>query len=408
MAGYKQTEVGAMPKEWDVLPLQAVCRKPITYGIVQCGPDVREGIPYVRVSDMVAPQLNVERMLRTAPSIAARYSRSTLEDGDLVYALRGRLGEVRQVTGAVIGANLTQGTARLAPGLPVLSSYLLWAMRTQEVLRQAETEAKGTTFREITLADLRRIKIAIPPRSEQIVVAAALGDVDALLDGLDRLIAKKRDLKQAAMQQILTGQVRLPGFSSEWTGVRLADVAEIVSGATPRTREAAFWNGGIKWCTPTDITSCHGKYLFSTERTISPLGLASCGARLLPAGALLLCSRATVGEVRIAGCEICTNQGFKALVCGPSVANEWVYYTLLTMRQQMLERAFGSTFLEISKANVAALELRLPLRAEQEAIAGILSDMDAELEALETRREKTRLLKQGMMQELLTGRIRLV
>ena len=181
-----------------------------------------------------------------------------------------------------------------------------------------------------------------------------------------------------------------------------------MSGGTPKTTDPTYWNGGIKWCTPTDITGCTGKYLRETERTISRLGLHSSGARLLPAGTLLLCSRATIGEVRIASGEICTNQGFKSLVCTEEVSNEFLYNKLLTLKQEMLERAFGSTFLEISKGNLAAIEVNTPLFPEQTAIAAVLSDMDTELSALEARRDKTRNLKRAMMQELLTGKTRLV
>jgi type I restriction enzyme S subunit len=185
-------------------------------------------------------------------------------------------------------------------------------------------------------------------------------------------------------------------------------VAEIVSGGTPRTGDASYWNGGIKWCTPTDITRYSGKYLTETERTISRAGLNNSGATMLPIGALLLCSRATIGEVKIAGVPICTNQGFKSLICLPEFDNEFMYYKLLTMKAQMVERAFGSTFLEISTRNVASLEFHAPPLPEQRAIAEALSDMDAALAALEARREKTRALKQAMMQDLLTGRVRLV
>jgi type I restriction enzyme S subunit len=252
------------------------------------------------------------------------------------------------------------------------------------------------------------IPVAVPRPPEQRAIVGALSDVDALIDVLDQLIAKKRDLKQGAMQQLLTGQNRLPGVTGEWEVKRLGELADIISGGTPKTSEPTYWSGSIKWCTPTDITGCSGKYLFETERTISTDGLASCSAQLLPVGSLLLCSRATIGEVRIAGCEICTNQGFKSLVCKPDVSNEFLYYKLLTMKSQMVERAIGSTFLEISKKDTAALELSVPEHGEQTAIAEVLSDMDAELAALEQRRDKTRALKQGMMQELLTGRTRLV
>src|SRR5206468_3975867 len=113
--GYKQTEVGVIPDEWKVSRLQDACHTPITYGIVQCGPHTRDGVPYIRVSDMNGPELDVSQMLRTSPTIAAKFARSTVQEGDLVYALRGKLGEVRRLRKDVAGANLTQGTARVAP-----------------------------------------------------------------------------------------------------------------------------------------------------------------------------------------------------------------------------------------------------------------------------------------------------
>ena len=256
--------------------------------------------------------------------------------------------------------------------------------------------------------DLHELEVTLPPLLEQRAIATALSDVDTLIRSLDQLIAKKRSLKQAAMQQLLTGRRRLPGFEGDWEVRRLGDVVEIVNGGTPKTSIAEYWDSGIAWCTPTDITATNGKYLSETARTISALGLANCSARLLPPGALLLCSRATLGEVKIAAGAVCTNQGFKSLICGDSVNNEFLYYKLLTMRPQMVEKAIGSTFLEISKKDVALLEIPLPPPCEQTAIATILSDMDAEIAALVRRRDKTRALKQGMMQELLTGRKRLV
>jgi len=174
-------------------------------------------------------ELDVDRMLRTSPAIASKFVRSKVAEGDLVYALRGKIGEVRQVRSDLAGANLTQGTARLSPSDRIARGYFIWAMRNPRSVRQAELEAKGTTFREITLADLRHIQILVPPLAEQRGIAEALSDVDALLDAIERLIAKKRDLKQATMQQLLTGQTRLPGFNRKWELKRLGDLFEITS-----------------------------------------------------------------------------------------------------------------------------------------------------------------------------------
>jgi type I restriction enzyme S subunit len=288
------------------------------------------------------------------------------------------------------------------------NGYKCYCFQNRDIKRQFLFYAVGTKVSGISKTNIAKIFLPVPPLAEQCAIAEALSDVDALIAALDKLIAKKRDLKQAAMQKLLTGNQRLPGFSGEWEVKRLGELAEIISGGTPKTSEASYWQGSIKWCTPTDITGCSEKYLVETERTISAAGLASCSAQLLPIGTLLLCSRATIGEVKIAGCEICTNQGFKSLVCKPGVHNEFLYYKLLTMKSKMIERAIGSTFLEISKKDTIDLELSIPEQAEQTAIAAVLSDMDAGIAALERKLDKIRALKQGMMQELLTGKTRLV
>jgi type I restriction enzyme S subunit len=124
-------------------------------------------------------------------------------------------------------------------------------MRNTQSLRQAEMEAKGTTFREITLADLRRINILIPPPPEQRAIAEVLSDADALLGRLERLITKKRDLKQAAMQQLLTGQTRLPGFHGEWEMKSVGEIACVSKGTQLHSNETnpnghfPHYNGGI-------------------------------------------------------------------------------------------------------------------------------------------------------------------
>jgi type I restriction enzyme S subunit len=259
-------------------------------------------------------------------------------------------------------------------------------------------------------AILARVVVPYAPLPEQRAIAAALSDADALLDGLTRLIAKKRDLKQAAMQQLLTGQTRLPGFSGEWEVKSCGEIGEIRSGGTPSTNQPDFWNGGLPWCTPTDITGLSGrKYLTETARTISPGGLIASAADLIPSRSLIMTTRATIGECAINLVPMTTNQGFKNVVPYAGTDVEFLYYLMTLRKAGLISLCGGSTFLEIGKKQLSAYELRLPKdKTEQTAIAAVLSDMDTELEALEARREKTRALKQAMMQELLTGRTRLV
>lgn len=261
----------------------------------------------------------------------------------------------------------------------------------------------------LSVKKLLELEYPIPQnKEEQTAIAEALSDIDSLISSLQKLIEKKKAIKQGTMQELLTGKKRLPGFSGEWSKQQLGDICNIVNGGTPSTSIAEFWNGKILWCTPTDITSCSTKYIYTTESKITESGLKASSATLLPKGALLLCSRATIGEVRIAGNTICTNQGFKSLVVHQNISNEWLYYMVHVLKFNMLEKAIGSTFLEISKKDLAELDIIVPEFTEQKAIAQVLSDMDSEIELLEKKLAKYQQIKQGMMQELLTGRIRLV
>ena len=398
---YKWTEAGVIPIDWRDSQIRDVCTlingrgfKPHEWRT--------SGLPIIRIQNLNGSDVFNYYDGSFNPKIL-------VPDGQLLFAWSGSRG-------TSFGPHIWHGstgllnyhTWKVVPNESnVDTSFLFHALR--HLTAYIEAAAHGVSALVHTQKwEMETFHLAVPPPKEQHAIAEALSDVDGLLGALETLLAKKRSAKQAAVQQLLTGKTRLPGFGEQWTTRRLGDVTHIVSGATPSTRVAAYWNGEIPWCTPTDITSTRGKYLETTDRSITRDGLASCAATLLPPGALLLCTRATIGEVRIAGSWICTNQGFKALVCKQGTSNEFLYYLLLILKPQMLERAIGSTFLEIGKQDVASIEASFPLEEEQVAIATVLSDMDAEIAALEARRDKSRAIKLGMMQQLLTGRVRLV
>jgi type I restriction enzyme S subunit len=279
------------------------------------------------------------------------------------------------------------------------------------IFKKQINEHLGATINQITNKSLNSFKVSLPPTNEERTkIAKALSDVDVLLAALDKVIAKKRDLKQAAMQQLLTGQTRLPGFSGDWEVTRLSALADIRSGGTPSTGEPSFWDGDIPWCTPTDITALSGyKHLGETARKITSLGLNASSAEMIPAKSVVMTSRATIGECSINLVPVSTNQGFKNFVPYAKTDVDFLYYLLGTQKKGFISLCGGSTFLEIGKTQLAAYEVWIPsAKAEQTAIAAVLSAMDEELSVLEQRRNKTADLKQGMLQELLTGRTRLV
>jgi len=406
-AGYKQTEVGVIPVDWDCKALQELTdpARPIGYGIVQTGKSVLNGVRCVRVLDMVG-LIDPDQLITTSQEISQAYKRTLLRENDLVIALRGKIGAVAVIRKELAGANLTRGVALLSASDSIDCGYLSQYLSSSVGKSTIEKNLNGSALQEIPIASLRKIPAVVPPLPEQRAIAAALSDVDALLAKLDQFIAKKRDLKQAAMQQLLTGQTRLPGFSGEWEVTRLGDaLTEIGDGATPSTANIANFGGNIPWVVIDDIRD----EIVSTRNTLTEKGLMSCAAHLWPPGTLILSTGATIGEVGIAKVPLATKQGICGLRFDPNSASSiFMKYWFVKNKQLLLSKAQGSSIKEVRAPTLVQFSVHLPGIEEQTAIATVLSDMDAELAALEARRDKTRALKQGMMQELLTGRIRLV
>lgn len=202
-------------------------------------------------------------------------------------------------------------------------------------------------------------------------------------------------------------QTEIGVIPEDWEIKYLSDFGKIQSGGTPSTTMAEYWGGNIAWCTPSDITSTPTKYINVTERTITEAGLNNSAATVMPAGSILLCTRATIGELKINSIPMATNQGFKNITVNNSGNAEFLYYLLQTKKSRMLDLAIGSTFLEISKTALSKILLQIPMRDEQNKIADALSDMDNLVVVLEKQIAKKKAIKQGAMQELLTGKCRL-
>ncbi|NHB33596.1 restriction endonuclease subunit S [Helicobacter pylori] len=192
---------------------------------------------------------------------------------------------------------------------------------------------------------------------------------------------------------------------SNWQRVRLGDIAEIIGGGTPSTQITSFWNGSINWFTPTEIGIT--KYVYKSQRTITPLGLKKSSAKLLPIGTILLTSRASIGDCAILKEIATTNQGFQSLIPLEKINNEFLYYLILTLKNKLLELASGSTFLEVSPNKIKNLLIPLPPLNEQIAIANILSGLDRYLCSLDALILKKESVKKALSFELLSQRKRL-
>lgn len=414
-AGYKQTEVGIIPEDWHRKSLESLTdpARPIGYGIVQTGKPVLNGVKCVRVVDIVNGMVDTESLITTSEAISQAYKRTILRDGDLILALRGKIGAVAVVTAELAGSNLTRGVALLSKGPSFDSRFLAHYLSSSRGRAEFDRNLNGSALQEIPIASLRKISAVVPPQTEQRAIATALSNVDALLAKVDQLIAKKRDLKQAAMQQLLTGQTRLPGFSGEWTRRQMGDVINSCSsGATPYRGNPDFYKGTIKW-----ISSGELNYNVITETIehISEDAVQKSNLKIHPIGTFLMAitgleAAGTRGSCGIVGSPAATNQSCMAIYPSAELRTEYLFhYYKLRGNELAFEYCQGTKQQSYTAKIVKLLPIDLPPTVqEQTAIATLLSDMDTELAALEARRDKTRALKQGMMQALLTGRIRLV
>ncbi len=330
-----------------------------------------------------------------------------LKTGDVLITKDGTIGKVGYVENLILPATLNSGVFVVRPKHDEIFPKYLYYIFTSEIFEAFLSRlTAGSTINHLYQKDFVYFDFYIPHLSEQKAIATALSCVDVLIASLEALIAKKENIKTATMQQLLTGKKRLDGFSGEWEEKKLGDIVTVIGGGTPSTTISNYWNGHIDWYTPTEVGK--DKYISKSIRTLTDEGFQNSSTTILPIGTILFTSRAGIGDMSILMTEGCTNQGFQSFVVKKDIDNEFIYYLTSTLTSKFLQNASGSTFLEISPNQVKQINVLVPKYKEQIAIATILSDMDKELEALNTRLEKTKAIKVGMMQELLTGKTRLI
>jgi len=389
-AGYKQTDIGVMPDEW--VPFAAADlvdrHAPICYGVVQVGQDTNGGVPIVAIK--YVKEIASAPLHRTAPALERPYSRSRVKGGDVLISIKGTIGRVGVVPTGFEG-NISRELARLRPRDGCSAEYIAHQLEADPTQARIARAVVGTTRLEFSIATLRKFEVPVPNSlDEQRAIATALSEVDALLGGLIRLIAKKRDLKEAAMQQLLTAQTRLPGFDGDWEVMPLGELANVTKGTqlpssdTDAEGQFPHFNGGIFPSSYTDIANTAAGTIAISE------GGNSCGYVQL------------ISEPFWRG-------GHCYAVVPEGVDNRFLFHALKGRQIAIMGLRVGSGLPNVQKTALKAFEVDLPSDpAEQSAIASVLSDMDAELSALEARRDKTRDLKRAMMQELLTGKTRLI
>lgn len=392
--GYKQTELGIIPEDWEVVNLSNLAKVNGRIGFrgytVADLVDAGQGAYAIGGKHIANMSLN----LSDAEYISwEKYYESPeimVKKGDIVLAQRGTLGK-----SAIIANDI--GPATINPSLVLINKikcdngYLAYWLQSEKIIGYICSINSQTSIPMITQNQIEHIPIAIPyEQNEQRAIAEALSDVDGLIVALDKKIAKKRLIKQGAMQQLLTGKTRLPGFSDEWVENKLGKISHIKTGS--RNGDQAVENGKYPFFVRSQKVYAIDTYSFDGE-------------------AILVPGEGGIGNIfhYINGKFDFHQRVYKISDFANEVCGKFIYF--------YMSRYFGEYALSLTvKATVDSLRLptfeefviHMPSNIkEQQAIATILSDMDKEIADLEAQRGKYRLLKSGMMQKLLTGQIRL-
>ena len=383
--GYKQTEIGVIPEDWEIKEIKRI--SPLQRGF---------DLPYLQIKDGSYPVI-------FSNGVGAYHAQYMVKGPGVVTGRSGTIGKVHYVGENYWPHNTSLWVTNFFGNYPKYIYYLFNTINW-------ELYNSGSGVPTLNRNDIHDLKCAIPSVEEQKCIAEALSDVDSMISSLEKLIEKKKAVKQGAMQELLTGKKRLPGFTGEWMSILFKDIYEFAKeGGTPSTSNVQYYhNGKIPFI---KIEHLFSKYIEAGKEFITEEGLNNSSAWLIPTESIIFSNGATIGEISINKIPVSTKQGILGIIPKELFLTEFLFYYL---SHQMFLNSVKSVTTH-GTMDVAYLKdmnnilLYVPKdKKEQIAIATYLADIDNEIEALEQKLAKTRQIKQGMMQKLLTGKIRLV
>lgn len=418
-AGYKHTEVGVIPVDWDVTTLLHVAKTSMQNGLF-FKPELKgAGVKLINVGDLFSRYPIDTESLELFRATAKEVERFGVYSGDLFFTRSSIVPSGIAHCNTYVSRSsepvvFDSHVIRFRPNAEIVHSSYLFRFCGASIARQyLVSNAKTGTMTTIDQGVLGKCPVLIPPKKEQEAIADALSDADALIESLEQLLAKKRHLKQGSMQELLTGKMRLPGFSGNWEILPIGAIADVKTGPFGSAlHESDYVQSG----TPI-ITVEHLGEFGVTRQNLPLVSDEDCrrlGAYSLKAGDIVFSRVGSVDRnALITEAEsgwLFSGRLLRVRVDVTRVFAPYLSFQFHTQafKQLVLTVAVGQTMASLNTKILNGILVTLPSLKEQNAIASILSEMDSEIAELESQLAKTRTLKQGMMQKLLTGEIRLI
>jgi len=402
---YKQTDVGLIPSDWEVKKIGEVL-KVIGGGAFKSIDSTDIGVRWLKIANVGINQIlwNDESFLPI--NFAGENKSFLLKEGDYVLALTrpllDRKLKISKLKKQDVPALLNQRVGKIQVEENNDADFLYFVFQKHDVINGLLQSMAGTDPPNLGNRGIYNIDFAFPPtKTEQTLIATALSDADIYITSLEKLIAKKRNIKQGAMQKLLQPK-------EGWEVKKLGEIASIVRGASPRPIEDTKWfdeNSQIGWVRISDVTKSI-KYLFETTQKLSELGIKS--SRYVEKGNLIMSICATVGRPILLEINVCIHDGF-VVFRNPQIEKKFLYYFLTFIEKDWAKNGQTGSQMNLNTNLINTTLIQFPKeKSEQIRIANIIGDIDDELAVINKKLEKVKMVKQGMMQQLLTGKIRLV
>lgn len=366
------------------------------------------GIPFLRSECVSSAGLDLRQSKFISEGANKALRRSQVNDGDILMTITGNVGRVVRLTNLGL-ANINQHIARIRVSDEQFDpGYVFHYLSQPHIRTYFESITTGQAYPQISLVQVRQTKICAINLKQQREIAKCLDDCDQLISSIESLISKKNEIKRGMMQQLLAGQSRLPSYQGEWSELSLGDVA-IGTRGSGLSKSAILADALTPCLLYGELFTTYGPIIESVKSyTAEVSGVQSAGGEVLIPGSTTTTAKdlATASALLQRGVLI----GGDVNIISPNqlkVDSAWLAYYLTSQRKrQIAEMGQGTTIVHLYVRSLLGLSIELPSIAEQKAIVEVLRDSEAEIAALEERLKATRLIKQGMMQELLTGRSR--
>ena len=382
-----------VPKGWNEYELHELCIKPISYGIVQTGENIINGIPCIRVVDLTTEKMCPDEMIKTSHQINKAYQKTILEKNEIVMALRGEVGLVKIIESHLIGANITRGLARISARKEIVyPKYLLWQLRSPKFRTDLIRRVGGSALQEISLTELRKVKSLVPPLAEQQKIAQILSTWDKAIAVTEQLLANSQQQKKALMQQLLTGKKRLLDengvrFEGEW---KLTELNSLLDYHQPTPYLVASTEYDDKYEIPV-LTA--GK-TFILGYTNEKSGIYQDSLPVIIFDDFTTDSKFVDFPFKV------KSSAMKILTAKKGASIKYVFEAMRMLKFTVggHQRHWISIF--------SNLVIPIPKSHEQQKIAKVLSTADQEIEALQRKLDGLQQEKKALMQQLLTGKRR--